>query len=205
MWDVFILLVTPEHVYTKHKKHTMPESGVGREGRKGWSAPSACIIHSDLFCCVLKARDQQKKRRNVGEEMPVHVLHAVTFTFILASINLFSGFELRLSLTNDRHLGKEKIFRFGVDIFILEPVENVADKMWSLKNVNKRELCKGTREMRFKKIIGKSVRKDRSQNVHIPQMNLREKVCCIVDWINLSRFMYCMYHWKDILNTVMNF
>lgn len=153
----------------------------------------------------LKARDQQKKRRDVGEEMTVRVPHASTFTFILASINLFPGFELRLSLTNDRHIEQKKIFHFGVDIFILELVENVADNMWSLKNVNKREMRKGTRVMRLKNVIGKSVRKDRSQNVHISQMNLREKVCYFVDWINLSQLMYCTYHWRDILNTVMNF
>jgi hypothetical protein len=47
-----------------------------------------------------------------SEEMTLHVPHAVTFTFILTSINLFSGFEHRLSLTNDGHLGAEKYLPF---------------------------------------------------------------------------------------------
>jgi hypothetical protein len=83
----------------------------------------------------LKARDQHKKRRDVGEELTLHVAHAVAFTFILVSINLFSGSEHRLSLTNDRHLGQTKNLPFWC-----RHVENVVDNKWTLNNISKRDM-----------------------------------------------------------------
>jgi hypothetical protein len=69
-------------------------------------ACSFCLYNPFGFVLwdFLETGDQHKKRRDVGEEMTLHISNAVTFSFILAGINLFSGLEHRLSLTNDRHL-----------------------------------------------------------------------------------------------------
>jgi hypothetical protein len=88
------------------KQHFIPERWIGRGRPEGWTAPSACLIHTDLFRWASQNTRPAQKRSDVGEEMTLHIPNSVTCTFTLASINLFSGFERKLgtSLTHDIYL-----------------------------------------------------------------------------------------------------